>query len=579
MKLRFARGAPRAALLVVCVGAFAGAGLSARVSGDGFQPGLAAVAEMYVVWAEQAIADGRMAQAQAALERAGDFADSSSDVSYLLAYVRARNGESRFLVLQALEKAISVNRWRRYDEARARLLQAEHLVALRRFYAALGALDARGELAAETTDSALLRLRALKGLALAAWNPPGSTVAGDPFATEFRRLALETMNRDPRDPRPPRILFGYAAGRALCADDRALVEEALRRLPFLLDADPALAWMAVPFIRDDEEARRLLAAYRAGSFVQNPQDFVPNPASIPHALNLGLLDDADAIDELFAFAVGEGGGELDKDLITAVGDLLRGDDGRDFLAQRLHSFTGAIVWDDNRDGIAENRAVFQDGVLRAFLRDADQDGFADLRVEFYNGLPTRAEFVALPEAAPFLATPPGEVAWGSVAWFRYPLVETVTLRGETFAFAPGGLFYSPIRFASVGASETYEGLLVPALDWLSQGLTRRALVMSAISVERACLEFEGGRERLYLSHGEPVLSRVTADGLIVSVTEFERGFPVVQRVDLDRDGRLETVRRFHPGTGALMSSESDWDGDGFFEHVEVYLRDGSIVRN
>ena len=549
--------------------------------------GDAAVAERFVIWAEEAIEAGQWAQALTALERANDFADVSSDVSYLLAFVRSRNNQSRFLVLQALEKAIEVNQWRRYNEAQARLLQAEQLIAIRRFYAALDSLDVYRTLASETIDSALLRLRALKGLALAglefppaimpigpAANFPPTTMPGvsPPAALEFRNRTLETMDRNPADPRPLRILFEYANRRRYPnEDDLALVEIALLRLPFLLEADPALAWMAVPFIGNLEEARRMLLAYRAGSFAPG-QGFTPNPASIAPALNLGLLDDMDAVDELFASDQGEP--VLDRDLIAAVGDLLRSDEGRDYLAERLHSFTGVITRDENLDGIPESRIVFRDGVLQTFYHDADQDGLADQVIAFDTGLPLRGEVLALPEA--FFD---GDIERALVIWGRYPSVQQVITREEAFVFAPGNFHYSPIGFENLGASATFDGLLVPVRNHLSQGLTRRALVMSAVILERSCPEFEDGTERIYMRQGMPVLSEVRAGGLLISVTEFQNGFPVIQRVDLDRDGRMETVRRFRPGTNALKSSSSDWDGDGVFEYVELYLEDGSIVHN
>jgi hypothetical protein len=77
----------------------------------------------------------------------------------------------------------------------------------------------------------------------------------------------------------------------------------------------------------------------------------------------------------------------------------------------------------------------------------------------------------------------------------------------------------------------------------------------------------------------------------VSETLFSLGQLSFQRLDLDMDGRLETIRRFRPvpgltertevldSSGDLESSESDWDGDGLFEYGEVYHPDGSIERS
>jgi hypothetical protein len=64
--------------------------------------------------------------------------------------------------------------------------------------------------------------------------------------------------------------------------------------------------------------------------------------------------------------------------------------------------------------------------------------------------------------------------------------------------------------------------------------------------------------------------------MLVSETEYLLGQPLVQRIDMDLDGRLETLRRFRRGgfppddTGEILSSESDWNGDGLYEYGEAY---------
>jgi hypothetical protein len=105
------------------------------------------------------------------------------------------------------------------------------------------------------------------------------------------------------------------------------------------------------------------------------------------------------------------------------------------------------------------------------------------------------------------------------------------------------------------------------------------LASFAVSVQRPSVEFEGGVEHIYLMKGVPVRAEDMLNGQIVSVTEFENGRPVVRHLDLDLDGRMETVRHFRvsDGQGGLVSSESDWSGDGTFSTAELYQEDGSVV--
>jgi hypothetical protein len=546
-------------------------GLSAQ-SGyfdDAEELGDVAVAEKYLLWAEDAIAAGNWSQAHAALERAADFANVSSDLSFLLAIVRSHENESRRLVLHALERAIAVGKWNHYTSAQARLMEADQLIALRRYSAAIDTLEAyraAGGSVPEDADAALLRLAALKGLGNSFTEPRPRSLSL-PVPAEFRRRMLETLDRYPRDPRPMRILFDYYSAREPARDDLPLIEIALKRLPFLLELDQELAWMAAPFIGDTGEARRLVAAYRAGS-LKSRQDpsFKPHPASIVPALNLGLIDDNAAIDELFTRAI------LDKDIIINIDGLLRSKEGRNYLAQNLHSFTGEITENEDRDDYPESRAVYYKGGLQEYYFDADQDGITDLYVAFVTGTPQYAELAAMP----MITSSNGNGReQATVKWERYPSVQRTELGDEIWLPAPGGFPFAPVVFEEIGASDTYAGLLFPRVNPLGSGLNRRMLAYYAVSVRRPSAEFEGGVEQVFFIKGIPVRAEVTRNDLTLSATEYENGYPVIQRLDMDMDGRMETVRRFDQR--GLRSVETDWRGDGLFGSAELYRGDGSVV--
>jgi hypothetical protein len=360
-----------------------------------------------------------------------------------------------------------------------------------------------------------------------------------------------------------RLFFDYASRRDPDRDDIALMDIALKRLPFLLESDQDLAWMAVPFISDTAEARRLLSAYRAGSLRgRADNNFKPNPASIIHALNLGLLDDNDAVDELFTESV------LEREILAAIGNLLRADEGRDYLARKLHSFTGAITDDEDHDGYAESRAIYHNGSLQEYYYDADQDGVADLFVMFIAGSPQQAELKVSPAGGN------GKVKV-LIRWERYPSVQRTLWGTESYLPAPGGFQFSPVKFMELCASKAYTGLLFPRRDSPGSGLNRRMLASFTVSVQRPSPEFKGGVEQVFLERGRPLRAEVTLNGAVVSFTEFENGYPLVQRLDMDLDGRMETVRHFD--TKGLRSLESDWKGGGLFASAELYREDGSVV--
>ncbi|MDR0301990.1 MAG: hypothetical protein LBI04_06735 [Treponema sp.] len=547
-------------------------------------------AQKYVEWAQQAINEGRWSEALAAVERAADFANVSSDISYQLALVRSHEGKSRTSVIEALDIALEINRWVTYNENHALLLKARQLVAMRKFLNALAALEQTGE----SADAMMLRLLALRGMA----SSPGGADGYDPvFAlSRFRSQVLVAMDRYSRDPRPLRIFFEYAHNRKpepseLSEGDHNLLELALKRLPFVLEGDPELAWMAAPFMSDLEQAKRYVSAYRAGGIpsVQN-RDFRPNPSSIAAALNLGLLGDTEAVEELFSGTRGinyvlppgiafNEDPVLDAGVMNEVFTLLRGEEGRDLFTQKLLSFSGTIISDDDRDGYIDSRTLYQSGVVREFAFDRDQENVFDLRVLFSaDGVPVIAQI-------PVTGNQPARVQWE-----RYPSVKQITLAGESFFFRPADFQYAPVNLIILGGSKNFAGAAFPVLLPQYLELPRKALISFCASIQRPSIEFDGATEEIFFEKGLIRRAVETSNGMQVSVTEFDRGAPVVQYLDMDMDGRMETMRRFHRPEFSwvdldetlnyrrlIASSESDWTGEGIFKTGEVYLQDGSVV--
>ena len=553
----------------------------------------------YVIWIEKAIEEGKKREALAALNRASDFSNVSSDIPYLTAVMRKfflNEGETRLTVLEALETAIETNRWTRYNENQALLLKTEMLIAVREYTDALVCIEKLEERINagrpplrenDRADTAMMRLLVFRAMAA-----NGNIQA----LARFRSLVVAVMDRFPRDPRPLGFFFEYARNRMpLTQSDLDLMELVLRRLPFLLETDPELAWKAAPFIRNNDEARRLIASYRSGGIphIQN-RDFKPHPASIAAALNLGLIDDTPAADELFSGSRGfnyphppeispDGNPFLDIEIINDVYNLLRSEEGRVYFTGKLLNFTGTIFSDDDRDGYIDTCVQYNSGIITAFTLDANQDASGDWRIVFApNSVPASAEGAVM-----------GQSSKARIQWERYPFVQNVKLNDEEFLFRPADFQFAPLEFTELGGSRNMSGLLYPVHVPGNLDLTRRALVLHCSVLSCPGAEFENSRETFFMRQGIPlraeerILSGVL-NGETASVTEFDRGYPVIQYIDLDLDGRKETIRRFrrpNPSDewdfrdyrGLIASSESDWQGDGRHITREVYLPDGSVV--
>jgi hypothetical protein len=358
----------------------------------------------------------------------------------------------------------------------------------------------------------------------------------------------ETLARYPRETGPVRVFFSYlsnidAAGRNPELGDLEILETVIRRLVVLLEDDPELAWMAAPFMRDTAEARRLVSAYRAVN--------IPDPASLPVALNLGVVDEEIALEELFRY--GSSAGYLNLALLDDVWELLRHDQARAIFRRNLSVFTGVITEDADRDGIPETFAEYYRGTLRRVTYDQLQGGIPDLEVIFEAGNPHFA-----------LALLPGtNHQRAALRWERFPAVLEVRVDDVRYIPRPLEFHFLPFRFVEIWGS----GVLFPRRDPLCPPLTRRVLAMQSYRIERPSREFRGGVEIVELSQGIPIRAREFVGDLMVSETDFLRGRPQLQRLDLNFDGRLDTFRWFRRPYRP-MELEDLWDYDRDFERIE-----------
>jgi len=540
----------------------------------------AEAAGRYALWMKQVIDQNRWNEAQAGIQRASDFMNVSSDISLQLALVRSHFNTGRNEIIEALDAALEVNRWNLYNRNDALLLKSRQLNAMRKYPQALSVIDA----AVSTADFELLRVLSFLGMS-----------ESDYTALEkFRSNLFSSMDRYSRDPRFLRIFFNYARRKnpelsQFPQSDIALLDLALRRLPFLQESDPELAWMAAPFIRNTEDAKRVVAAYRAGGIpnIQN-RDFRPSAGSIPAALRLGLIDDVSAVEELFSGAISfnsplpegiynNGHPVLDLEIINKVYTLLRSSEGRNLFSRKLSGFSGCIFSDDDFDGYADSAVYYSAGMIEKFSFDRDQDNTADITIIFNAGVPYSAEYLV-----------PGQKTYAQITWERYPYVYKTVFSGNTYSFRPADFMFMPVSFTVLGGGSEYAGLSYPVFS-NQFNLTHRTFISFCSSMSRSSAEFKGAVEHIFFNQAFPLQAVEILNGKYVSFTEFDRGLPVIQYIDNDLDGRMETIRRFRrPPQGfiydeafdyrsLISSSVSDWTGEGRYKTGESYLNDGTII--
>jgi tetratricopeptide (TPR) repeat protein len=444
------------------------------------------IAEKYFQWAQKAVDEGRWESALVGLERASDFAECSSDISYLFAVALLREKQSRDAALTAVKLALETDEWRRYSREQGLLLQANIEVGLHRFQTVFSLLNE----VSDNVEEAYIKLLAYKGLE--DWS-------------SFTVSASTALEKYPTDVRIARIILEAKFPDSLSEVQHPLIEKILKRLPVLLKTDPELAYIAAPFIPDTDEARRLIAAYRA--------IHAPTPASIPSALNFGVIDGKTAIDELFNAQT------IDKNLILSVWSLLRDDDSRKQIQQSFLSYSGLITEDKDRDGLTEIQVKYDAGRIAKFSCDEDFDGIFETIISFEDGVPISAKVRDM-----------------QVVWEQYPAVSSVLVNGSRYVLKPNDFFFMPLKLNNT------VGVLYPEVTQTI--LMEKVLANETLFIERDSNEFIGAVDRIEIENGIPIRSREFLDGRIVSETTFKAGKPVSEVIDLDLDGIMETKRVF-----------------------------------
>jgi tetratricopeptide (TPR) repeat protein len=511
------------------------------------------IAGKYLEWAQKEAADGHRENAINALRRALDYADVSSDIPYLLAALEYNEVlVSRGQALINTNLAIGTDRWNYYSRNDAYLLKARLLVELMRYEEALRIIS----LMDESSEKELLRLKALFHSAQNAL---------------FRRAAERAMDLYPLDSEIASLVLQYAGSiEEYETSDDALLSVVLKRLPSLSEIDSNIIWRAVPFMLDIEEAARQLQAWlavRRGSSGTADGAAIPK-AALPVLLNLGVIDEDDATDALFTISIPDQQTIIDKDNLITVFNLLRTRPSRERFINTLSNYTGIIREDNNNDGIYESSCHYRSGLPVYYTNDTQQERSHKLIMEWKGGTPERA-VITVPNQdgittladAPFFPH-----TWKIIVDYDiYPAVKKIQFREDEYYFRMDDFYYTPLIVKDLLFDD---GILFPEINNRENNITLQTLFAFAYIIERPSGEFSNAVEQLKLLDGIVVSGRETLGGKIISETEFVRGRPSRQKVDLDLDGRFETLRFFkldEEGKSEIDWTQNDWDGDGIYE--------------
>ncbi len=484
--------------------------------------------------AVRALESGDAEGAREASDEARYLDPANSDARYLLAVADIRAGRAWVEPEGELRTALAGGTFLRYTPDDAARLLAHVLVRTKRYAEAL-ALASRPGLAGDS-DALYLRARALRFL-------------GDSEA--FLQAVESGLDRFPSDARIPRELLAFAARTPRTEAVAALVRRVEARLGYYRFLDPEIILLLAPF-RSSEEARRdLILEYRA------PGRRSPRAAVL--ALDLGILDDDSAVSEFFGFP------SISWEDLRDLRGFLRSGEGAESFSDAASRYSGELGTDSDGDGFFEVRSTYREGRILSWDLDFDQNGLQEISMKFRDDLPESGRMTLAGAEAVF-------------EYGEYPYLARTLYRSASgvreYLFSPDALPFPAVELYSGPGRGTGEGFAPRRTD--TPFPTEAACAAAAFRVTARPADPGTPVSVTDLDRGIPVLSRVrTADGRD-GILVYRGGVPQYELADMDGDGIYESRYLYASEADAMRSGakpsplrfEADFDLDGVFEYTE-----------
>jgi len=483
----------------------------------------------YVEQARQAMQDGRMDDALFLLDEALLFVPGHADAAYLRAFCGWLEKQGMDTILPYLETALAGERFFYYSRDDAAWLYAYFLIQIGQYASGIRFLDSLYP----EPRVLLARIEALRLSARYEEMYRNIHSVLDRYPDQLAGLLpwIHTIDEHERQPA-----------------DFALVQRMLPLLDHLRDSHPDLVPALLPFIPDLGRQKTLLSAYREAGH--------SSARSTRLALQLGLIDDFSAADELFSGAY-----PLFDDQFRLIYSLLGSEAGRAYFASRFAAYTGTVLHDANTDGIAEQTVSYVAGQPESLVLDNNQDGLAEAVLSLRAGKPTHIN-ISWPTRTMRLQYNP----W---PWVSEALIQDTGASRR---------YQLPLRSRMVPLLETekiasgnFGSIELIRLD-LFQLPPERSFLQEAVLLEEQTARYN---QTVHLYHGLPLQSLYSdINGMVSRAVHDDTGFARVEHVDLNGDGIFNARRvwRIMPdGTALPEYIDVDSTGDGYFEYREALL--------
>jgi tetratricopeptide (TPR) repeat protein len=482
------------------------------------------IAHGYFQQAQVLYRQGRYESAAGLLEASLEFFPDYSESAYLYARVYLLEQETTWKAIEYLEAAVQSDIWTETEPGSAAAELIRVYVRTGRYRDAQRLFTAIGERGLGGRGSPDLS---------AQW---ARMLMGRGELAEAQTFLSEAVRRFPRSPELYTLLAEVLVRRGNWRAAGDVLERGTKEIP----QEAELLYQLAVLEKDPARRRQLVEAYlQAGG-------------SDPGAALLGITGGGGAqqrfLDLFFRL-----GGNTRIGYLDALLDLVDAEE----IAEQTRVYTGTRIRDRNRDGYYEQRYEYREGILTRWISDQDQDGIAEVIVDFEDGVPRN---VTLRD---------GEVSPQLEYRFReYPFLESAAFASGSSRREYRMVPYTVRRpvFVSISAGQ-YLLEILPGLSSDEDSLRQNAYQRTEYSTNEAYPA--RSVRRVHLLEGRTVRVDELPDsaGNFTRTVFYEASVPVEGVRDLDGDGNPEIRELFR--NGRLWKITLDQDGDGMKEFEQI----------
>ncbi len=494
-----------------------------------------------------------------------EYDTSIPDLWYLKALLLSRQNGSLYEIRNAAQSALSVSPWLYYTYDAARILTAQVLVKTGEVEKSLEILNAKPLIL--TGDAEYIRAEAFYKLSQ---------------ERKAREVIANARKSFPNDSRFPLLFFTYE--RFTYDEKDPYYNELLQNLLKMTDNwkiyNTDILLFASYFLENPQK-ERYLKEYRLSE--------KKNPLYIAAFLEVGLLSEQEAVNELFAVAEKQ----IDGSVFFEILSLIKSTDSLLSIAENLETFSGTLLFDENRDKEYDFNVVYKYGRPYSITYDENSDGLPNWYSELDYGNPVKLNFYEQNV---------------ELYYSRYPYISNVLLLDDKetmeIQLIDGSVDWKPFSMEQIPIINNLVFYL-PSLENNTEFISRNLFLQNASEILVIDGENDDRAIRFSMRDSLPKTSVYTRNGNPYAYGFFEDGLLIFRNVDNDKNGsyELSEMYSFSPDAskvylnasqsqamykelfGSLEANEglfvtkviADTNENSITDFMEEYLEDGAVI--